>query len=720
MFSFPSIALLALGGTTLACLLVPNRTALRERFEKNTLCARILPVLSDGRPEDGRTPVQALHELSSEKLAALSRLAAMPATEQLKQIFGSARPLKYDAIRHAFALAAVRDSISSPVEDAFTMISAKSSVIPEPQRMEIFELLATNALATGEPELASEILRQACHASASKWTTVKDMVSNARLAGKQAPAMEEFRQWMTRRSAGLTPVQRAEAGVLHHTLAIEAGLPGEALDACLDELKSVPSIAAIPPVLMDRTCRAAALAARESEILPWIESYLAFFPEAALSWQDLVKSHPSAAYTQWLKRAADIADGSLLADKAFAHNQRLLAAGDTSGLDRLLPLSSQLGRAEETARLLDAVADRPGNEDLRLRCARVIASTGNTEQAAAMFEEWIVAHPEDRDAAFELACVHERAGDAPAGIAAFEKFLRTFPQHAPALKKLAALRIRGGQPLSALSDFDAMPATGFDTVTLESYTTLAESLDKPESLQRALRIAANDPKQTTPALFLRMAEIARQRTDDDDAILVLREGISRLPQSPSLRVRLAALLVESERFDEALTEALHPVVNARLEAITLALSAAVHTSRCSEVMSSVGPDFEKTHDLPASTRLNLGAACRIIGQTARGDALFASVRMEAPNLAKIAAARLLAGDALQAETLARQNIIQSTAPQPADWILLGDAQSKLGRDADANDAYAKALSVVSSRISKRNAPDPVAADASSAPTFDKR
>ena len=74
----------------------------------------------------------------------------------------------------------------------------------------------------------------------------------------------------------------------------------------------------------------------------------------------------------------------------------------------------------------------------------------------------------------------------------------------------------------------------------------------------------------------------------------------------------------------------------------------------------------------------------------------------------------------QAETLARQNIVQSTTPKPSDWILLGDAQSKLGRAVEANDSYAKALSVVSQKISKRSSSDPVAAEASTAQPLNHR
>ena len=306
----------------------------------------------------------------------------------------------------------------------------------------------------------------------------------------------------------------------------------------------------------------------------------------------------------------------------------------------------------------------------------------------------------------------ETTGDIATAVAAFEKFLRAFPADAPAVKKLASLRIRNGQPQSALRELDGLRETDFDAETLDSYAMLSESLDRPDSLQRALRISSNDPARATPALYIRMSEIAQQTRQDEEApLLVLREGIRRLPQSPSIRVRLASLLLEHERYDEALNEALHPVVKSRQDALTLALAAAVHTSRCAEVLALIGPEFEKNSGLPASTRLDLAVVCCLAGDVKRGKEIFASIRPDHSNCAKLAEAHLLAGHADQAEIFARQNIVQSTAPKPSDWILLGDAQNVQGRTTEANDAYAKALSVVSTRISKASTSDPVAAEA---------
>lgn len=707
------LAWLLFGGLVLSFFLLPNHKEISEWIERTRLAASVKPVLAEARFPNGRTPAQALFDLPLERLRSLAKLAHLAPREQLTRIFNSPGHLDYDPFIHAFTLAAIRDTHTLVPLEAAEIVVGKSPQIPDAQRLEVFGLLATNALVASQPELGCELLCHATRSQASTWHTVKDMIAMARRAGQQSKAMESFRLWMQKHRTSLAPDERRETLATQYSLALEANLPGESLEACLVEFQSEPSITNISPDLMERTHHAAVLADRTREILPWIESYLSSFREATLATRELIDAAHSNTYALWVKRAAEIADANGLGEKACAHHQRLFAMGDTSCLDRLLPLSEQLGHSEDTATLLQARAAKSKAGGYLLESARIAAANGKTTQAAGMYEEWIKTHPVDRDAAFELACMTERHGALEAGIGAFERFMRAFPGDVPGVKKLAKLRVQLGQPETALRELDNLREGDFDAATLESYTMLAESMDRPASLQRALRIASLDEKLTTPALYVRMADTARQLgTDDGAPVKILREGIARLPQSPSLRVKLASLLVELERHDEALAEALHPVVKDRFDAIMLVLAAAPHTSRCAEALAAAGAGFEKRHDLSVAERLDLAVVCCKAGDAARGEALFASVPAGRDNLARIAAARLLAGQFGKAELLARQNVAQNQSPQPADWILLGDARQKLGLLMEANDCYAKALSVTSRKIAAQNkrAPRPAAID----------
>lgn len=713
-----TILLLVVSGVVLAFLLVPSQKELREGILREKLCASITPVLGAERFRDGRSPIEALRSLTTERLKELAALAALKPKAQLESIFNTpSAKLKYDEFIHCFVLAAIRYVEPVSATEAIQLVLPKSPEIPDSMRLEAYEILARNAVGSNMPEMASEILRQSCRSRESTWSTVVDMIRVSRWVGRQAGAMETFRHWMKLQGQGLTTDEKKAARDLQYTLALEANLPGEALDACIEEFRRLPGITADIADLMERTHRAAVLAERSLEILPWVESFLATFPEASRSCPELIaaakaKKGTSPDYQKWLKRSAEIADWNLLPEKAYAHIQRLLSTGDLTLLDRFLPLSNYLGRGEDSALVLRSLDGLISKEQLHIQTARLIASNGKPEEALAMFEEWVQAHPEDRNASYELACLKEATSDTQTAIAAFERFMRDFPTDAPGVKMLAALRIRHGQTEAALRELDSLKESDFDSDTLENYTMLAESLDRPASLQRALRIVSSRPKEATPELYLRMSEIARQDDDETAPLLILREGIQKLPSSPSLRIELATLLLDQENFDAALDELLHPSTQGRLDAQALALAASIHTIRCREVLAILGRDYEKRHQLPETTRLDLAVACILAGDDTRGEKLFATVPLERAHYARLGTARLLAGQFQEAERLARLNIEQSTKPDANDWILLGDSISRQGRDFEANDAYSKALAIVGQRLNKRDQTTPVAVEAS--------
>lgn len=695
-----------LGGLILPCLIVSGKWGAGGLWEKKRLIAEIEPAIFGGAPECDHGRAQALGELPVERLRSLAALTSVPPCERLSRILHASPAQPFDEFTHAFSLATVRDASMLAPAEALRVVVPELPRIPPAWQHEWIDFISTVALGTARPEIGAEALQIACRQPASTWATVKEMVRHSRFVSRQPAAMEEFRLWMARHGTELDARENREALDLRYTLALEASLPGEAFDASLVELKALPSITAASAALLERAHAAAQLAGRTRELLPWIESCLAAFPEARLTHEELLTASPSAGYKVWVRRAAEIADRFGLGEKACAHHLRVLAMRDTTGLDRLLPLADELGHGEETARLLHASSERA-----LIESARVAAANGRTQKAAILFEEWLDSHPNDRAAVLELSTLWERSGDAAKAVAILERFLRAVPRDAPAVKRLALLRIGQGQHESALRELDGLAEKDFDAPALESYTELAESLDRPASLQRALRIAGSDPKAVTPALFIRMAETAKRQTDDDTPLKILRDGIARLPKSPSLRVKLAGWLLEAERHDEALAEVLDPVVKQRIDARLIALAACIHTTRSAEVLAVIGPDFEGSFELSKQARLHLAAACCLAGDAARGARLFASVPSERENFAMLASAHLMAGHFDKAEVFARQNIAQSTQPQPADWMLLGDAHMKLGLAAEANEAYAKALSVVSRKIARHSAPGSIAADA---------
>ena len=256
-----TILLLVVSGVVLAFLLVPSQKELREGILREKLCASITPVLGAERFRDGRSPIEALRSLTTERLKELAALAALKPRAQLERIFTTpSAKLQYDEFIHCFVLAAIRYVEPVSAAEAIQLVLPKSPEIPDSMRLEAYEILARNAVGSNMPEMASEILRQSCRSRESTWSTVADMVRVSRWAGRQAGAMETFRHWMKLQGEGLTPDEKKAARDLQYTLALEANLPGEALDACIEEFRRLPGITADIAELMERTHRAAVLA----------------------------------------------------------------------------------------------------------------------------------------------------------------------------------------------------------------------------------------------------------------------------------------------------------------------------------------------------------------------------------------------------------------------------------------------------------------------------
>lgn len=719
--SYKVLAAFVLGGIGISYLLVPSQGELRRRMQRDQLEKQIMPFLSSGEFSDTRALDEAFAAMSHERIMMLAQLARLTPREQLQRIFDRRWKLQYDPVTHAFVMAAIRFVDVLPPDEALKLIEPMSAQMPDAARHEVFQLLARNAMGLNQQKLAYELQLKASRCASATFTTMQDLVRASRWTSHQAVAAEEFRRWLKRNAANLSPAEREELDQTHFSLALEANLPGEAFDLCLAELKALPTMNAASPELMERAYKTSVMAERSKEMLPWIEVHIAAMPEAALSWQDLVaeakKNGPAeTAYAKWIRRAAEIADWHLLPEKAYAHNKRLIAMGHIAALDRFLPLSNYLGLGDETAELLQQVEPPPGRESIQIFTARLIASNGKPAQARGMFEEWVKMNPADKAAAYELACLLEGIADTATATRAFENFLRIFSRDPAAVKKLAALRVRAGQHEAALSELDSLANAEFDPDTLENYMMLAESLDRASSLERSLRMMLAAPKEAKPELFLRLAEVSQQLNGDEGRLAVLREGITHLPQSPSLRVELAAALIEEERFEEAAAEALHPVVRGRLDAITLALAASIHVNRAAEALKAAGDDFEKRYELTTGVRLDLAVACLQAGQAERGERLFAAALAAKASAARLAEARLLAGHFSLAERLARQNLAEVSEPESADWILLGDTLSRQERQAEANDCYSKALAITGGLLIRKARPAPVASTRAPAET----
>lgn len=709
----PARTVFAIGGMFLASALILSKPGSREDSHRSKLIATIGSVLQEHWTGGDGPLNSALAAMPLERLTVMGQLSKLPPRERLGRIFDPNHPVSYDSFAHCLVLATLDRITLIPPDEGFQIVTAASGLIPNEVKLQLLTVLGQNAMAAGYPTLAFQILRDACRCPGSTWNTVSDMAVASHGAKLQRSALDEVRMWLARDGAALGAAGLAEAQSLGRALAMKLELPDEAAELCIAVLKSQPAITEESAPLIERAYRAAVLADRTSEMLPWIESFLATFPEARQSWRDLLAfakaGHPvRREYRTWMRRAADIADSNSMHEKAWSWYERLVAAGEMDALDRFVPLADQLDRSDEAAEIVSALIRVPGHERTPIRIARVFAENGCLEYARGIYEEWVRRYANDRAALFELACLLEQTADSETATRSYEELLRRFPGDAPAIKRLARLRIHASQPHAALRDLNALRDSEFDAETLKCYTALAESLDRPDTLLRALRITSREAEKATPDLYLRMYEAARQMASEESSLSILREGVARMPDRPSLRMRLGHALMEMRRYDEAVTEMLHSSLSNRCDAMSLAIAAAARTSRFKEVLAIVGENFEIRNELPMATRLDLAMLCMKTGDTARAESLFRSVPEDRWHLARLAEARMMAGQFQEAERLARRNLSQTYAPKSDDWILLGDAQNKLGKTAEANEAYGRALTAVAHRLARESAHQPVA------------
>ncbi len=626
--------------------------------------------------------------------------------DQLRSLFKSLPSRPYDAAAHATALSIISDMSVIPPLAAYAIVLPASSHLADEQRLDLFSVIAKNAFAAAQPALAAEALLSACTVKKAGWPMVCDMLIACRAVKEQAEAAKTARAWLAAQAGLLPPGTAREAFATVCALAAEAGLHREAFELRLDQLRSLPALSSSCCDILESARQSAKLAGRTEVLLPWIESALAVFPEARLSLSELrilSQTRPAAvaSYRHWVCHAAEIADWHQLPEKALSGYERLLAMGDGTALDRFLALADSLGRGENIAAMLSAIGQSSGDTGtVFLQAARLLAASSRTAQARQMYESWLEGNPADRTAAWELACLSEHSPKPSAALLAFERFARSFPDDAAGLKKLAALRIAAGEPQSALRDLDRLQDAELDAATLDQFAKLAESLGREDLLQRALRLQGKAASASADS-FLRLAELARHSGGQTAAIL--REGIARFPADPLLRVQLAADLIESGEHDAALTESLHPVLQGRDDALVLAFAAAIHTSRSREAVAAAGTGYEARPGLLVAARLDLAVNCILAGDTARGEAIFASIPEEKRHLPRLASARIKLRQFAEAERLAKLGVSATQAPKSADWILLGDAASGQGKTLEAEAAYRNALKTTANRLAREMA-----------------
>jgi tetratricopeptide (TPR) repeat protein len=285
-------------------------------------------------------------------------------------------------------------------------------------------------------------------------------------------------------------------------------------------------------------------------------------------------------------------------DAALALDQlerfvRVNPAVDAAAL-QLAGLYARLGRVEDAEAQLQEIAERGTDKGAALSAlAQLYLKTNRPQRAVEAAETLRSRLPEDPSSHYLLGLARQVAGDHTLAVTAFEAALELQPGGIRPLEGLVRSRLALSQPEEALSTLDAIiekNAQNFVALNLRGEVlSLAQQPDgalaafeqasavRPDwavpylnrarllqgqkrvsEAETALRegVKATQETQEASVLVLRLAALRESQGDRDGAIELYRSLLVKSPDLDVARERLAVLLAEDPKDDEALAEAL--------------------------------------------------------------------------------------------------------------------------------------------------------------------
>lgn len=329
---------------------ISNRGDLRTYLDKQY--HRMAEALRSGLGDQTSFKPSDMRSMTAEQLRMLSHLLRLTPKEQLTLIFAGNRTPVSDPFIHGLVLAAVRYIDVIPPRDAWLLIEPSLSKIPASQRIELAELLATNAHAVGKPALAAVNLSPVANLKEAGWPVARNLALAQRWSGQTKKGAEELSRWLKGRAEGVARDDLRSGISLGHEMAMEAGEPSLALDFSIRGLSLLGPSEAIPEEQISAAHGLALQCTRTSVLMPWMKKFVASLPESQVDITELLKpevqsSGSFATSKKWIRILAQTSDWSSEFDSAFACHLRLAATREI--LDH--PLYDDEMKGQATAKL---------------------------------------------------------------------------------------------------------------------------------------------------------------------------------------------------------------------------------------------------------------------------------------------------------------------------------------------------------------------------------
>mgnify|MGYP002628098970 CR=1 FL=1 len=609
------------------------------------------------------------------------------------------------------AIAAIQATPAAELAQAAAVVSEADGVtMPEDARIEIYRNLGLRAVGEDQAALATGIY--ATFRGTSTLPTavmLGEMMDAAGYAGLPETAVAIAENYCQATGSSLAelpePTRSKCVAMLRAT-----NRPGDALDILVADLKAQSeSPEGIQEDLLKTAVETAGHADRVTQMVPYLDAFVARLPESQLSWEETVRRQAegtlelSETYRNYAAMLAQYSEWSDRFPLAFDHYMRLAVAGDHNAFDRTAELYDDLNRQHEFMLLLQCVVPVEGEEKYSLLLAQLLGDSGLYVESEKCYRTWLGAHQEDVDAWLELGALLEEEANLDGALAIFQEAAKlmadsTVDKLLPLKKRIASLQIALGNFDEPFAFYNSLADDEHDAVTLESYALLSEGMAAYEAYNRALFLRHKVLRKPTTDDFVELARSFAMLNDHVNEVRVLETGLQTLPQSKLLHIELASGLRETGRDQEAYDLLARPLLRDSMQAMGLLIEIASSLENYEQAIAFLGRKIEKEFAFSPDVRLDLGHIYEGVGMLGAAEKLYASVPDSPHTWPLLASARFKRGDYASAEDYQRKHLTALAVPDPEGWMFLGDIYRFQGKEGQAESAYKKSLLLMESKL----------------------
>ena len=685
----------------IAYLLIPKETELVERLVEDGRHDRARELVIGARPAGDFPAAEetgATDESDADLAAVDEGTPALDIIEVLLENGNGLASIDEEAAHRISTLV----KICSDSKSALKLLDEHSARLTEAGRIECYEALAQRSVQLSQPGIAADLYFRLWDMQAPDTERLAATVTTCRYAGRPKQALEAIDRYLREND---TPFGRLPKELRMTTVSLRREInDGSGAFDLLSEEYIGAQDAVTRQHIMDLMTVTAVQSDRIKDCLPIVEDYVASLDTAKSTWQELLKANADRQDDDdFLKYAMILGQhrewgGNI--DAAFDTFRQLAALGHREALDRCVTIYPWIDRQAEATELLAALVPIPDRPQYTLLSARLEADRGHLSRAIELMEGLL--EKGEPDHWLEYAQMLDESGQFKEAIAAYQHAVELTPEDRTPLKFASRLMLSVGQRDDALAALKQLDASEHDDHSLENYLMLAGASGDVEAEERALgmRIEKHVASPRAP-FYCDLSEHWRQRGDHEKAITIVRNALKLLPDSQTLQLNLADLLIQSRQFEEAREVLSRHSGSGDVHFIGRLLGIASEVSDPLAVLTALNTDA-RTAAWPPSLRLQLASlyelsqqidtAMKIYQSTTGGEAQVSRISAE------IAFQRGQISTALRHQ---RDYLNRATEPDYEGWMFLGDILQASGRREEARGAYQQALHILKGDITPR-------------------